>query len=178
MSQNQSFPGPWFQMPQLTTTASPVTASHTGAPSPTTASHVGDWMTTSTSHVKDPQPTVVIHVGGITLVAMIHIDITSPTYVHHVGDEPPASASHTEIMSPAMVNNVGGIHTIEKPRRVRCKPRFLCRTCKGDHLTRLFPTTSLILEVWFSPRGPSGSEASVVSPHSVSPLIDTKVMPM
>jgi hypothetical protein len=128
MSQNQSFSGPWSQMPQLTTATSPVTASHTGIPSPTSASHVGDWSTTSACHVEDQQPTTASHAGGITLVAMSHPDITSP-----------ASASHAESMSPTIVNDVGGIHTIEKPRRVRCKPKFLCRICEGDHLTRLCP---------------------------------------
>jgi hypothetical protein len=89
-----------------------------------------------------------------------------------------ASASHAESMSPTIVNDVGGIHMIEKPRRVRCKPKFLCRTCKGDHLTHLCPATVGIPEAWFSLRGPLGSESSLVSPHSVSPLIDMIVMPM
>ena len=61
MSQNQSFLGPWSQMPQLTTVASLVTVGHTGAPSPTITSHVGDWSMTSASHVEGPQPVIVIH---------------------------------------------------------------------------------------------------------------------
>jgi hypothetical protein len=44
---------------------------------------------------------------------------------------------------------------IEKPRRVRRKPKFLCRTCEGDHLTHLCPATVGIPEAWFSPGGPS-----------------------
>jgi hypothetical protein len=178
MSQNQSFLGPCSQISQLTTITSPVTASHTGAPSPTTASHVGDWSRTSASHVEDPQPAIASHVGGITLVAMRHTDITYPTSVHHVGDELPASSRHAENMSPAIVNVVGGVHAIEKPRRVRRKARFLYRTCEGNHLTRLCPATAGIPEAWFSPGDPLGSEAFVVSPHSISPLIDTPVMPM
>jgi hypothetical protein len=47
ISQNQSFLGPWTQMPQFTTATSPVTVCHTGIISPTSASHVGDWSTTS-----------------------------------------------------------------------------------------------------------------------------------
>jgi hypothetical protein len=160
-------------MPQPTTT-SPVTASHTGAPSPTSASHVGDGSTTSASHVEDPQPATASHVGGITLVTTSHIDVTSPTSVHHVGDDSLTSASHIESMSPAIVNDVGGI---EKPRHLRRKPKFLCRTCEGNHLTRLCPATAGIPEAWGSPKGPLGSEASVVSPHPVSPLIDMTVMP-
>jgi hypothetical protein len=67
MFQNQYFLGPWFQIPQLTTTTSPITAIHTGAPAPTTASHVGDLSTNSESQVEDPQPAATSHVGGITL---------------------------------------------------------------------------------------------------------------
>jgi hypothetical protein len=113
-----------------------------------------------------------------SLIPASHTKITSPTFVHHVGDEPPTSASHVESMSPYIVSDVGGIHTIENPRRVRCKNKFLCRICEGDHLTRLCPATIGILEVWSSPRAPSGSESSLVSQHSISPLIDMVVMPM
>jgi hypothetical protein len=65
---------------------------------------------------------------------------------------------------------------IDKPRHVRRKPKFLCRTCKGNHLTHLCPSTAGILEVWFSPGVPSGSKSYLVSQHSVSPLIDTTIM--
>jgi hypothetical protein len=68
---------------------------------------------------------------------MSHTEITSPTSMHHVGDEPPAYASHAKRMSPAIMNDDRGIHTIEKPRCVRCKLKFLCRIFEGDHLTRL-----------------------------------------
>jgi hypothetical protein len=67
---------------------------------------------------------------------------------------------------------------IEKPRCVRCNPKFLCKTCEGNHLTHLCLATARILEAWGSPKGPSGYEASVVSPHPVSSLIDMEVMPM
>jgi hypothetical protein len=125
MFQKNIFSRHWSQMPQLTTTTSPVTSSHTGAPSPTPAIHVGDWSMTSASHVEDLQPASLSYDGGITLVATIHIDVTSPTSIHHVGDDSPASASHAENISQTIVNDVGGIHTIEKPRRLRCKPKFL-----------------------------------------------------
>jgi hypothetical protein len=81
-------------------------------------------------------------------------------------------------MSPAIVNGVGGIRTVEKPRRVRHKPKFLCKICEGEHLTCLCPATIGITEEWSSPRGPSGSESSLVSQHSISPLIDMVVMSM
>jgi hypothetical protein len=76
-------------------------------------------------------------------------------------------------MLPAIENNVGGI---ENPRHLRHKPKFLCRTCEGYHLTHLCPTTVGIPKAWFSPKGPLGFEVSMVSPHPVSPLIDTEVM--
>jgi hypothetical protein len=133
---------------------------------------------TSVSHVEDPQPVTTSHVGGITLVSMSHTDITSPTSIHHVGDESPTSSSHVESMSSTIINDTGDIHMIEKAIHVRRKPKFLCRTCEGDHLTRFFPATSGILEAWSSPRGPSGFESSLVSQNFVSPLIDMTVMPM
>jgi hypothetical protein len=70
ISQNQSFLGPWSQMPQFTTATSPVTACHTGIISPTSASHVGDWSTTSASHVEDLQPAAASHAGGTSPVTV------------------------------------------------------------------------------------------------------------
>jgi hypothetical protein len=72
------------------------------------------------------------------------------------------------------VNDTGGI---EKLRHLRHKPKFIYKNCEGDQLTRLCPTIAMILEAWGSPKGPLGSEASMVSPHIVSPLIDTTVIP-
>jgi hypothetical protein len=82
ISQNQSFLGPWSQMPQPTTTTSPVTVGHTGILSPTSASHVGDWSTTSASHVED-------HAGGTTstLQVMLGAQVSPPLlvmlHIHH-----------------------------------------------------------------------------------------------
>jgi hypothetical protein len=67
---------------------------------------------------------------------------------------------------------------IEKPRHIRRKPRFLCKICEGIHLTHLCPVTTRIPEAWGSPKGPSGSEASMVSQHFVPSLVDTTVMSM
>jgi hypothetical protein len=169
ISQNQSFLGPWSQIP-ITATGL-VTASHTGIISPTSASHVGDWSITFASYVEDQQPVVVSRDGGITLVALSHPDIASPTPAHHV----PTSASHAENMSLAIVSDAGGVPMIEKPRRVRRKPKFFCRICEGDHLTHLFPATVAVPEAWSLPRGPLGSKSSLVSQYS---MVDTTVMPM
>jgi hypothetical protein len=173
MFQSQSFPGSWYQMPQPTSNI--VTTSHNGVPSPTSSSHVEYGSTTSTIHVNEPHPVATSHAGGITLVATSHINVTSPNSVRHVGDDSLASSSHVESMSPTIVNDGGGIKNHICLRR---KPKFLCRNCKGNHLTRLCPVTVGIPEAWDSPKGPLDSEASVVSPHLFSPLIDTKTLSM
>jgi hypothetical protein len=98
------------------------------------------------------------------IVISSHIAHTSPTSSTHVGEFLLASASH-----------VGGIHMNEKTRCVRCKPKFLCRLCKGDHLTCLCPATAVVQEAWSFPGGPSGFELSLSSQPS---LVDTIVMPM
>jgi hypothetical protein len=81
-------------------------------------------------------------------------------------------------MSPTNASHAGGIHMTENPRRLRHKPRFLCRTCEGIHLPCLCPVTAGISEAWGSPKGPLGSEASMVSQHSFPSLVHTTVMPM
>jgi hypothetical protein len=179
---------------------SPVTACHTGVISPTSASHVGDWLTTSASHVEDLQPAVASCVGITCLVTASHTAHSSPTSTSHVGDSSPtftshvgnssstsashvgysllAFESHAGNMSPATASHARGIHMIEKPRHLRRKPRFLCRTCEGSHLARLCRVTAGIPEVWGSPKGPLGSEASMVSQHSIPSLVDTTIMPV
>jgi hypothetical protein len=95
------------------------------------------------------------HIGGTTLVTASHTAHTSPTSANHVGDSSPNSASHVGdmlltfgnhdgSMSPAIANHVGGIHTIKKHKRIIHKPKFLCKICKGDHLTHLCPTTNVV----------------------------------
>jgi hypothetical protein len=176
-------------MLQFTTAAIPVTTCHIGITSPTSASHVGDWSTTSMSHVEYLQPTTASHVGGTSPVTACHTGIISPTFASHVGDWSktyashvedlePASASHTGSMSPDTASHAGGIHMIENRRCLRGKPRFLCRTCEGSHLTRLCPVTTGIPEAWSSLKGPLGSEPSMVSKHSVPYLVYKIVTPL
>jgi hypothetical protein len=64
---------------------------------------------------------------------------------------------------------------IENPRSVRHKPKFLCRLCKGDHLTHFFPATTLVQEAWYLSAGPSGSDSSLISQPS---LVDTVIVSM
>jgi hypothetical protein len=61
---------------------------------------------------------------------------------------------------------------IEKPRRIGCKPKFLCILCKGDHLTHLCPAIVVVQEVWSLSDGPSSSELSLVSQQSNPSLVD------
>jgi hypothetical protein len=171
--------------------------SHTGIISPTSFSHVGDWSTTSDSHVEDQQIATASHAGGTNLViashtahtsptSTSHVGDTSPTFASHVGDSSPTSASHVGDLlpastshagsvSPTIASHVGGIHTIEKPSHVRRNPKFICRLCKGDHLTCLCPATVVVQEARSFPGGPSGSESSLASQPS---LVDTRVMLM
>jgi hypothetical protein len=76
---------------------------------------------------------------------------------------------------PTTTSHAGGINTIDKPRHVRHNAKFLCRLCKGYHLTRLCPATAMVQEAWSFPWGPSGFESSLASQPS---LVDTIVMPM
>jgi hypothetical protein len=177
------FSDPWtLPLP----TASCEGQSHTGIISPTSISHVGDRSTTSTSHVEYQQPVATIHAGGTGLVIASHTAHTSPTSTSHVGDPSPTSvshfgdfllvsASHAGSMSLATASHARGIHMIDKFRHVRRKPNFLCRICKGDHLTHLCPATTVVQEAWSFPGGPSGSESSLASQPS---LVDTTIMPM
>jgi hypothetical protein len=138
---------------------------HTGIISPTSISHVEYGSTTSASHAEYQQPSATSHVGGTSLVIVSHTAHTSQTSTSHVGDSSPtstshvgdfllASTSHAGSMSPATTSHAGCIHMIEKPRHVRRKPKFICRLCKGYHLTCLHSTTTVVQEARSFPRGP------------------------
>jgi hypothetical protein len=152
-----------------------VTTSHTAQTSPTFASHVGDSSPTSASHVGDSSSTSASHVEGLSPTSASHVGHSSPTSTSHVGDFLLASAIHAGSMSLTTASHAGGIHTIEKPKCVRRKPKFLCRFCKGDHLTRLCPANVVVQEVWSMPGGPLGSKLSLVSQPS---LVDTTIVSM
>jgi hypothetical protein len=149
-----------FENQILQSIASPTTVIHTSAPSPTSASHVGDELTLSTNHVDNFLRTSANYVGGTILFTMDHSRVTSPTPIHHTGDD------SISLTSP-----------IEKPKFLRCKPKFLCRTCEGSHLTRLCPVAVVIPEVWGSPKIPLNFETPMVPPHTTSPLMIPVVSP-
>jgi hypothetical protein len=81
-------------------------------------------------------------------------------------------------MSPTTASHARGIDTIEKPRRIGCKHTFLCRLCKGGHLTHLFPTSTLVQETQSFSHIPSGFESSLVSQHFNPSSVDTTVISM
>jgi hypothetical protein len=159
MFQNQYFLGPWNQMSQSIT--SPTTISHTSAPSPTFASHVRDGSTFSTNYVDNSLPTSANYIGGTILFTLNHSHVSSPASIHHTGDESLSSSN-----------------LIEKPKRLRRKPKFLCRTCEGSHLTRLCPVTVGIPEAWHSPKIPSDSKTTMISIHTSPPLMVSVVLPL
>jgi hypothetical protein len=158
MFQNQYFLEPWNQIPPSITSL--VTISHTGAPSPTSASHVGDGSTYSRNYVDNSHRTSTNYVGGTNLFTLNHSRVTSATSIHDLGEDSLSLANY-----------------INKPRRLRRKPKFLCRTCEVNHLTHLCPITTETLEVWGSPKSPSDSETSLVSPHTTSTFITSVVPP-
>jgi hypothetical protein len=158
MFENQSFLRPWNQITQYI--ASPVTINHTDAPSPTSTSHVRDGSTFSKNYVDILHPTFANYVGGTILFTQNHSRFTSPASIHHTRDESLSPASH-----------------IDKPRCLKHKPKFLCRTCEGSHLTRLCSVTTEIPEAWGSPRSSSNFEASLVSPHTTPHLIALVIPP-
>jgi hypothetical protein len=162
-------------MPQPTPATSLVTVGHIGIISPTSTSHVGDWSKTFAIHVEDQNPSVVSHDVCTSLVIASYTAHSSPTSASHVGYFLLVSANHAGRNSPAIVNDVGGIHTIENPRRVRRKPKFLCRICEGNHLNHLCPATAPIPKAWSFLGGPLGSDSSLSSQPS---LVDTTVMLM
>jgi hypothetical protein len=132
----------------------PVTIIHTRSPSSTSTSHVRDGSTFSTNYVDSLPPTSANYVGGTILFTPNRSRVMSSASIHHIREYFLSPSSH-----------------IEKPRRLICKPEFLCRTCEGSHLTHLCPATIRIPKAWGSPKIPSDSKASMVSPHTTSPLI-------
>jgi hypothetical protein len=107
-----------------------------------------------------------------------HVGDLSTTFASHVKDLLLASASHARSMSPSTTSHVGGINMIENHRRIGCKPKLFCRLFKGNHLTCLFPATTVVHEAQSLSDSPSGSEPSLVSQLSNPSLVDTKVMSM
>jgi hypothetical protein len=84
-------------------------------------------------------PPSAIHARGKSLVTISHTSSRFVSSASHVIDPSPTSASHVGDVQPATASHDGGIDSVEKPRRIRSKPKFPCNICKGDHLTHLCP---------------------------------------
>jgi hypothetical protein len=75
-------------------------------------------------------------------------------------------------------SHAGGIGFVEKPRWIRCKPKFPCNICKGYHLTHLCPGILEVQRLWSLSASSSNSESSKVSSQSIHPLVEKVVTPM
>ena len=82
------------------------------------------------SHILVESPVSMSRNGGTIPISLGKQSLTSTS---HVGDSPPTTASH-----------VGGMDVDKKPRCRRFKPKFPCKICKGDHLTHLCPSISVV----------------------------------
>jgi hypothetical protein len=98
--------------------------------------------------------------------------------MNHVIDPSPTSASHVGDVQPTTASHAGSIDSIEKPRRIGCKPKFPCNLCKGDHLTHLCPGILEVQILWSLSARSSDSESSQVSSQSIQPLVEKVVMSM
>jgi hypothetical protein len=67
---------------------------------------------------------------------------------------------------------------IENPQRIGCKPKFICRICKGNHLTHLCPIIVVVHEAKYLSDRPLGFELSLVFQHSNTSLVETMVVSM
>jgi hypothetical protein len=97
-------------------------------------------------------PVTAIHTSNRSIASTSNVINSSSTSASHVGDVKLATAIH-----------VGGIYSIEKPKRIRCKPKFLCKLCKGDHLTHLCPDIPEVHRLWSLFARSYDSESSEVS---------------
>jgi hypothetical protein len=135
------------------------------------------------SHVEYQHPTFASHVQAPNLCKScwgkksIHTDNRSvasescyrpsPTSASHVGDVQPTTASHA-----------GGIDSVEKPRRIGCKPKFPCNICKGDHLTHLCPGLPEVRRLWSLSASSSDSKSFEVSLQLIQPVVEKVVTSM
>jgi hypothetical protein len=102
----------------------------------TSASHVGDQSTTFTSHVEYQHPASASYVGGMHPPSTSHARGKSSVTTSHTGNRSVTSASQVIDPSLASTSHVGdvklatasharGIDSIQKPRRIGHKHKFL-----------------------------------------------------
>ena len=67
--------------------------------------------------------------------SLSHVGPNNPAFVVHVGGKLSAFVGHVESKHSATSSHVD---TIEKTSHLKCKLKFPCKLCEGDHLTHQF----------------------------------------
>ena len=112
--------------------------------------------------------------------------IQQPTYLSQVGPSHPASVVHAggKISSSAghvkrkQSSTASHVDTIDKTGRSKCKLKFPCMLCEGDHLTHKCPAITEVRRVWSKTQGFPSQEQPIVSQIPIQPLVDQVVEPI
>ena len=95
--------------------------------------------------------------------------------VVHAGGKLLASAGHAKRKQSATASHVD---IVEKTGRLKCKLKFPCILCEGDHLTHLCPAIPEVRRVWSKTQGFPSPEQPIVSQKPTQPLVDQVVEPI
>ena len=80
------------------------------------------------------QPTSLIQVGPSHPASSVHARGKLSSFADHVERKQLATSSH--------------VNTVEKTGCSKCKLKFPCKLCKGDHLTHQCPAIAEVQRVW------------------------------
>jgi hypothetical protein len=155
---------------------SPTYASHVGDRSSNSTSHVEHQHSASSSHAGGKHPPSASHAGGKRPVPSSHTGNRSVAFAIHAIDSSPTSASHVGDVKPTTASHAVGIHYVEKPIWIGCKPKFPCKICKGDHLTHLCPDIPEVQILWSLSARSFDYESSEVSSQPIQQLVEKAVM--
>ena len=67
---------------------------------------------------------------------------------------------------------------LRKHGRLKCKLKFPCKLCEGDHLAHQCPTIAKVRRVWFETQEFPSPEQLVISQQPTQPLVDQVVEPI
>ena len=90
----------------------------------------------------------------------------------HAGGKLSASVGHAERKQSATARHVD---TVEKTSRSKCKLKFPCKLCKGDHITHQCPAIAEVRRVWSETQEFPSPEKPIVSQQPTQPLVDQVV---
>ena len=93
----------------------------------------------------------------------------------HVGGKLSAFVGHVERKQSATTSHVDNV---EKTGRLKCKLKFPCKLCEGDHLTHRFPTIIEMQRVWSNNQEYPTPKQPIVSQQPTQPLVDQVVKPI